>query len=143
MDPAGTAPRRAVDDRGSIVFGWLARLTLVLGLLGLVAFEVMSIAVARVSLQDYGQEAAQDAIHTYQETHNPRLALQSATAVAEEHGATIGKHTFTISPDGAVSFSISNTATTLLLYRVDQMASLAHVHTTIYQEPIEDAGIQR
>lgn len=140
MDPAGTSPRNAVGDQGSIVVGWLTRLTLVLGLLGLVGFEVLSIAVARVSLEDYGKEAAQEAIHTYQNTHNPTLAYQSAVSVADEHGARIAKKSFTVTPDGAVSFTISNTATTLVLYRVDRLASLAKVRTTIYQEPIEDGG---
>lgn len=143
MEAAGSRLRAAAGEDGSIVFGWLARLTLVLGLLGLIGFEVLSIAVARVSLEDYGQQAAQDAIATFQHTHDPDLAYQSAVAVAEEHGAKIPKRTFAITPDAAVSFDISNTATTLVLYRVDRFASWARVRTTIYQEPIEDSGLQQ
>ena len=143
MDAAGSRLRPFSGDGGSIVLGWLARLVLVLGLLGLVGFEVLSIAVARVSIEDYGQQAAQEAITTFQQTNDQELAYQAAVAVAEEHGARIPKRTFSISPDAAVSFDIANTATTLVLYRVDRFASWADVRTTIYQEPIEDSGLQQ
>lgn len=143
MDPADRSYPPVVEDVGSIVVGWLTRLTLVLGLLGLVGFEVMSIAVTRVSMQDYGQEAAQEAISTFQESHDASRAFLAAVTVAEGHGAHISRKSFVLTPDGSVSFVISTTATTLVLYRVDPLADLAKVRTTIYQEPIENAGLQQ
>jgi hypothetical protein len=143
MDAAGPArPVSVAPDDGSIVLGWLARLTITLTLLGVIGFEVLSIVVARVSIQNYGQEAAQAAITSYQQNHDPALALAAAQVVADQNGAKIAKRSFRVAPDGAVSFDISNTATTLVLYRVDRLASLADVQTTIYEEPFEQAGQQ-
>lgn len=143
MDAAGPArPVSVAPDDGSIVLGWLARLTITLTLLGVIGFEVLSIVVARVSIQNYGQEAAQAAITSYQQNHDPALALAAAQVVADQNGAKIAKRSFRVAPDGAVSFDISNTATTLVLYRVDRLSSLADVETTIYEEPFEQAGQQ-
>jgi hypothetical protein len=143
MDAAGPArPVTVALDDGSIVLGWLARLTITLTLLGIVGFEVLSIVVARVSIQNYGQEAAQAAITSYQQYHDPALAYAAAQVVADQNGAKIARRSFRMAPDGAVSFDISNTATTLVLYRVDRLASLADVETTIYEEPFEQAGQQ-
>jgi hypothetical protein len=95
-----------------------------------------------VSIQNYGQEAAQAAITSYQQYHDPALAYAAAQVVADQNGAKIARRSFRMAPDGAVSFDISNTATTLVLYRVDRLASLADVETTIYEEPFEQAGQQ-
>jgi len=129
-------------DDGSIVFGWLARVTLTLTLLGIVCFEVLSIVVARFSLEDNGLEAAAAAVTSYQAYGSPRLALTAADTVAEKYGATIVKKSFRVNPDASVSFEIRNTATTLVLFRIGPLASLAEVQTTIYDEPLEASGAQ-
>jgi hypothetical protein len=129
-------------DRGSIIFGWLTRLTLTLTVLGIICFEVLSIVVARFSLEDNGMEAGAAAVTSYQAYGNPRLALAAADAVAEQYGATIVKKTFRVNPDASVSFEIRNTATTIVLFRVSPLAHLAEVQTTIFAEPIESSGSQ-
>lgn len=130
---------RRNDDRGGIVVGWLTRLTLVLGLLGLVAFEVLSIAVAHVQVKDIGQSAAQEAITTFQTNGNPALAYESARSYADEHGANIKQKTFVITAD-SVSFVLDKTAPTLLLHRVGPLAEYAEVSTKVYAQPIETSG---
>lgn len=133
-------PPWACRDEGSIIVGWLTRLTLVLTLLGVLAFEVMSIAIAHIQVEDYGTEAGQEAIDVYQQTRDPRLAYLAATAVATEHQATIPRQSFQVADDGTVSFDLRATAPTLLLFRWSRTADLAEVTTTIYQEPIEQSG---
>jgi hypothetical protein len=140
--PAARITARARPDHGSIVMGWLARLTLMLTVLGVVCFEVLSIAVARFSIEDNGLEAAQAAIGNYQAYGSPKLALAAANTVAEKYGATIDKKSFRVTRDASVSFEIHNTATTLVLFRIGPLADLADVHTTIYDEPFEQSGIQ-
>ena len=126
--------RLRADDEGSIVFGWLGRLTLMLGLLGLICFEVLSIVVTRVALQDTGQTAGDRALTVYAEGHDGYEAYLAADQYAASQNATLVKKTFTISDD-AVSFDLKKTAPTLVLYRLDATAGLAQVRTTIYAEP--------
>ena len=143
MDAAAPAPPPAASrDDGSIVLGWLTRIALTLTILGITVFEVLSIVVANVSMQDYGQLAGQAAITSYASTKSVDQAYEAAVAVADEHNATIPRDSFQMMPDGGVTFDINATATTLLLYRLDQTASLAKVHATIHETPFEESGQQ-
>ena len=124
----------ANSDAGSIVFGWLGRLTLTLTLLGLLCFEVLSIVVTHVSVEDVGQTAGDRALTEYANTGNATTAFLAADEYAASQGAELVKKSFTVSKD-AVSFDLKKTAPTLLLYRFDATAGYAEVTTTIYAEP--------
>lgn len=137
MTTLGAGLRR--DDSGSIVFGWLGRVALTLTVLGIAAFEVMSIAVARIALEDVGQTAGDRALTSYSQTHDPYQAYVAAHDYAVANGAVLVKKSFTIDSD-SVSFKLKKTAQTLLLYRLDATAGLAQVQTTIYEEPIEQGS---
>lgn len=135
-------PHRGVSagDQGSIVLGWLTRLTLVLTIMGVLGFEVLSIAVAHVQVQDIGQTAAQDAISAYQESaKNPEFAFNAASAYAESQGASISKKSFVIT-DESVTFDLTKVAPTLLMYRWDKLDRYTVVKTTVYAEPLESGG---
>jgi len=126
-------------DQGSIVLGWLTRLSLTLAILGIIGFEVLSIVSVKVQISDIGQTAAQSAITQYQQTHNATTAFQAASASAESQGATIDETTFVIS-DKSVTFDLEKVAPTLFLYRWAPAAKYADVKTTVYAEPIEAGG---
>lgn len=126
--------RLRADDSGSIVFGWLGRLTLTLTLLGLLCFEVLSIVVTHVGLEDVGRTAGDRALTVYAETNNPTTAYLAADQYASSQGASLVKKTFTVTED-AVSFDLKKTAPTLLLFRLDATAGYAEVTTTVYAEP--------
>jgi len=126
-------------DRGSIVLGWLTRVTLILTLLGLAGFELLSVLVTRVAIEDIGQTAALEAIEDYKLNHDTAAAFHAASAEAEGQGASIIKKTFEID-DQSVTFELTKTAPTLLLYRVEATAGLAKVETTVYAEPLEEGG---
>ncbi len=126
--------RLGADETGSIVFGWLGRLTLTLSLLGLICFEVLSIVVTRVGVEDIGQTAGDRALTVYAETGDTTKSYLAADQYAASQGAKLVKKSFTVS-DEAVSFDLKKTAPTLLLFRFDATADLAEVDTTIYAEP--------
>ena len=126
--------RLGADETGSIVFGWLGRLTVTLSLLGIICFEVLSIVVTRVGVEDIGQTAGDRALTVYSESGNSQQAYLAADQYAASQGAKLVKKSFTIS-DEAVSFDLKKTAPTLLLFRLDATADLAEVQTTIYAEP--------
>jgi hypothetical protein len=127
------------SDAGSVVLGWFGRLALTFAVLGVVGFEVLSIAVTHVGIQDIGATAGDRALTTYEDSKNAALAYSAADQYASEHSATIVKKTFQIS-DQSVSFEITKTAPTLLLYRWDKTAGYAEIKTKIYQEPIVENG---
>lgn len=104
-------------DRGDIVLGWLARITVALSLLGVVAFEAVSIAVTRVSTKDAATNAAFEASQTWHETHDVERAYIEASAYAIDHGGTIEPDEFTVDDDGRVTLTMRRTATSLLLDR--------------------------
>jgi hypothetical protein len=129
----------AANDAGSIVFGWLGRLTLTLTLLGLLCFEVLAIVVTHVGVEDVGQTAGDRALTVYAASGNANSAFLAADEYAASQGAELVKKTFTVSND-AVSFDLRKTAPTLLLYRFDVTADYAEVTTTIYAEPFVKSG---
>ncbi len=131
--------RRSSSDHGDIVLGWLTRITVIFTVLGVVGFEVLSIAVAHVQIQDIGQTAGQDAIETYHQSRNPVLAYDTAKAYAESHDARIVKKSFVID-DESVSFDLVKVAPTLLMYRWDKLAKYTEVTSTVYQESLESGG---
>ena len=65
------------------MLGWLTRITLIFALLGLLGFEVLSVAVTHVQIQDIGQSAGQDAISRLPAVPQFVLAFEAASAYAE------------------------------------------------------------
>ena len=128
-----------LPDTGSVVVGWLTRLVMTFAILGLIGFEVLSVAVTHVQIQDIGQSAAQKAIDTFQQNQNPSLAYQAAETYAVSQGSEINQKSFVITPQ-SVTFDLEKTAPTLLLYRWSRSAKWAQVETTVYAEPFETSG---
>ncbi len=127
-------------DAGSIVLGWLTKLTLTLAVVGLVGFEVLSIVVTHVTLRDVGTTAADAALTDFRERHDGQTSYEAAAAYAESQGATIPKRSFILNADGSVSFELRKTATTIVLYRIGPLAHYADVVVPIDQESIESTG---
>lgn len=130
-----TSVRTCRGDDGSIVFGWLGRVTVTLALVGLIAFEVLSIAVTQVGIADAGATAGDRALTVYADTKDPNAAFLAADQYVTSQGAVLVKKSFQISPE-SVTFEIKKTAPTLLLFRWDRTAGYAEVSTKIYEEPI-------
>ena len=118
------------------MLGWLTRITLIFAILGLVGFEVLSIAVTHVQQQDVGQSAGFEAISIYQSSRNPVLAYEAANIYAESHDTHVNKKSFVIT-DESVSFDMVKVAPTLLMYRWDKLAKYTEVTTSVYEEPLE------
>jgi len=106
----------ALSDGGAIVLGWLTRVAVVLGLIGVLAFDVISLAVTRLSVTDDANGAAVAAVHSYQETGNVDRAYEAALAAVRELNAndTIAPGTFNVSPDGRVTLTVQREAVTVV-----------------------------
>jgi Tfp pilus assembly protein PilV len=108
---------RVRGDRGDIVLGWLSKLVVVLGLLGLVAFDGISLAQARFQAADRATTAASAAAEDFRTNHDLQKAYNAAFATVS--GAdTIETKTFTVSTDGTVKLRLHHEATTLIVHRI-------------------------
>lgn len=116
------------------MLGWLTKLVVGLGLLGLVAFDAIAIGTARLSVQDQAGASARAASESYLHTHDVQAAYQAAAAVAAEADPSneIPPSSFTAEQDGTVTLRVRRTATTLVVQRIgwiDQWADVSAVAT--------------
>jgi hypothetical protein len=112
-------------DRGDIILGWLVKLVVVLGLVGLAGFDVLSVATNRISLSDDGTTAAMAASDVYGSSHSSRAAYAAADRSAKDAGATLETRGFQILPDGTVFLTLHRTAHTLIIKRVGPLQRFA------------------
>ena len=108
---------RTQDDRGDIVLGWLTKLALVLGVLGLIAFDGISLVQAHFQAADRATVAAAAAADEYRGSHDVQRAFNAAYATVTGDD-TIETKTFQVGTDGSVRLRLHHTATTLLLHRI-------------------------
>ncbi len=80
MDSSHPPARRPgpARDGGGIVVGWLAKITVVVGVVGVALFDAISIGVSRLAVEDAGALAAREASTDLARTGD----LQAATAAA-------------------------------------------------------------
>jgi hypothetical protein len=115
---------RIDGDRGDIVLGWLTKLVVIIGLLGLVGFDGVSLVQARFQAADRATRAAEAASDSYATAKDVQAAFDAAYATTVD-GDVIETKTFAIAPDGTVRLRLHHTATTLLLYRVKALQHYA------------------
>lgn len=128
-------------DRGSIVVGWLVRLTLTLGLLGLIGFELLSIAVTHVTVQDIGSQSADAAQTSWAQVHSIPQAYAAAEEYARSQGATIPHNSFAVNADGSMRFVVRKVATTLVVGHIHPLSKWAVVTYPVDVPPTEGSGV--
>jgi hypothetical protein len=118
-----------VRDEGGIVLGWLTKLAVSLAIVGVVLFDVISVATAKMSVEDQGAAAAFTASDTFARTHDAKQSLDSAQkAVAESNPTNVlDVNTFRIDPDGTVHLRVSREAPTLVAHYVGKLRELCNV----------------
>lgn len=119
----------AADDRGDVVLAWLVKLTVVLALLGVVAFDAVSIGTTRLSVQDQGDAAARAASETWLRTRDANQSFKAATAAATEANPlnVVVASTFRVEPDGTARFTIERRASTLVVRYIGPLRKVAVV----------------
>jgi hypothetical protein len=108
---------RVHGDRGDIVLGWLTKLVVALALLGLVAFDGISLVQARFQAADRATTAANAAADSYKASKNVQLAYNAAVATLNT-GDTIETKTFSIASTGVVTLRLHHKATTIIVARI-------------------------
>jgi hypothetical protein len=98
--------------------GWLTKIVVAIALVGVCAFEVIAIAVTKVSTKDDATTAAFEASQRWLDTHNVQQAYDTAEAYAVEHGGIVDAETFSVADDGRVTLTMRKEATSLVLFRL-------------------------
>ncbi len=112
-------PARVRGDSGAIVLGWLTKLALLLGVLGIFAFDGISLVHTHLTASDAATTAANAAAENFKTTKNVQLAYNAAIAtVGTNPDATIETTTFHIGSDGVVTLRLHLKATTLILRHI-------------------------
>jgi hypothetical protein len=121
-------------DRGDIVLGWLTRLTVVLGLVGLVGFDAISLGVGRLATEDAAHAAAGAAVRSWADTQDVQRAYEAALSELDPVSGlegTIPPSSFSIAPDGAVTLTLERTSATMLVEKVPPIRSWATSRATV------------
>ena len=105
-------------DSGSIVLGWLTKLTVVLVLVGVVLFDFVAVGVARMSASDDANTAAQAASAEWAHSHNVQLAYDAAVEAITNPAEQVLVRGFTIGTDGSAHLLLRRDVTTLVAYRI-------------------------
>lgn len=116
------------DERGTIIVGWLTKVALVLTLVGVMGFDLISVATTKIGATDDATNAARIGSEAWVDSRGDvQEAYAAALAYAEKKGASIDPADFSVEPDGTVRVRIVKTATTLLMYRNGTTKKWAHV----------------
>lgn len=115
------------SEAGDVITSWLVQILLVLAVIGLIAYEILSVAITNVSLDDNAREVARAARDAYRGDQS----LDETTATAEEVAATHGVTVVGVAVDGDVLvIDLRKRAPTLLVHRVGPLEDVATATTS-------------
>jgi hypothetical protein len=117
-----TAGVSGPSDRGGIVLGWLMRVTIVLVLMGVLAFDVFSLAYTNVTtVDDAGIVAGTGAQSLIENPHDQKAARTVSVTQAEDLGVRMRTKDWWVDESGEVHVTVSRDAKTLALHYIPQL----------------------
>jgi len=99
-------PAGSKDDAGAVVVGWFAKIAITIALLGTLAFDGVSIAVARAHVTDIASDAADAASSRFIESgpaFSAVQALDAAQSKATSEGGSVAPSDLVITRQGHVT----------------------------------------
>jgi hypothetical protein len=110
--------RKTGNDRGAARLSTLTFLIVVLAIIGVVAFDGVSVMSSRVTAQNDAQTAAYAASQSWHSNQNLDEAYQAAVTSLAGKADTVLTHHFTIDADGTVHLLVRRKARTVLLNHI-------------------------
>ena len=118
---------RVHDERGDIIGSWLVQLLLVMAVLGLLGYELLSIAISTLTVDGDAEEVVDAATDAYARHENTTEALEAAEAEAERRGARVTD----LAVDGEeLGVTVSRDTPTLFVHRIPGLEGTADVSAT-------------
>lgn len=117
------------NDRGDIVLGWLVRVIALLAVLGVMAFDVLSVGSSRLSIDDQATTAARAAADSWAASHDMQGAFDTAWRSATEADATndVDVKSFSIDAAGVAHVTLRREAPTFVVRLIPPLRRLAVV----------------
>lgn len=115
------------DERGDIIGSWLVQLLLVMAVVGLVGYELLTVAVTALTLDGTADEVADAAAEAYEDTEDEDDALAAAEQEADETRTEVVELTV---EDDWLHVTIVRPTSTLFVHRVPGLDGLADVAIT-------------
>ncbi len=110
------------EQDGAATGSWLVQLLAVLAVLAVVGFEVVSIGLASLSVDDGSRQVARAAAAAYRDGGSLEAATAAAAEAAQVHDATVTD----VAVDGEeLTVTLERQAPTLLVKRIAPLADLA------------------
>lgn len=125
------------QDSGAIVLGWLTKLAATIALVGLIAFDGVSLVQAHFSAADRAGTYASSAAEKYQGTKDINAAYAEAEAAAQIDGDSVDIQGFSVTPDGHAHLTLRHSAKTLWMHKIGFLKKF-----TVVTEQGEGAGAQ-
>ena len=118
-------------DSGSIVLGWLTKLSLSIALLGVLAFDGVALVKTHVNAADHANTAALAAVESWKQSKDVQVAYDAATAAVAATGDTLDPKQFVVDPStGRIRLEVTEQAVTLWLHRVGPLKKYGTVHAS-------------
>jgi hypothetical protein len=125
-------------DHGTIVLGWLTKLTVGLALAGALFFDTFSLMATQLGAQDQAVTAASEAARAWRDTGDIQATYDRASSTIEPGTtAEIDVTTFRIDPDGTAVVTITRTAPTFLLKHVPPLRKFIEATATADAKPVQ------
>jgi Flp pilus assembly protein TadG len=112
-----------------VITGWLLKIVLVIGLIGLFAVDAGSPLIVRAQVDGAAHDAANDAAAEYLQSRNADAARAKAEADATKEGASIEK--FEIDNQGLIHVTVYKRARSILLGKWNKLKSWYDVRVSV------------
>lgn len=109
-----------------MVIGWLTRVTVVLAVLGVLAYDGIAVAVAHVSTDDAANTAASAAVDSWRQRADLTSTYAAAQAALPAGDDLVGG-SLSVAVDGSVTLRVHKDIDTLVLRHLPRSADLTEV----------------
>ena len=125
------------NDRGDIVLSWLVRVIALLAVVGVMAFDVLSVGSSRLSIDDQATTAARAAADSWAASHDLQGAFDAAWRSATEADATndVDVKSFSIDAGGVAHVTLRREAPTFIVRLIPPLRRLAVVRAVGDSQP--------
>ena len=123
----GDRGARVHDERGDIITGWLGQLLIVMAVVGLLGYELLSIAITTLTLDGDAEQVVDAAADAYGHAESRDDALEAARAEAEQRGAEVVD--LVVEQDQLV-VTVARETPTLVVHRIPGLEGTADVAAT-------------
>jgi len=146
VDTASQASSRALargaalrqrGDAGDIIGSWLIKVTLILAVLGVFAFDGISVLSTNVTLEDTAFGSARAATYATGQHRNVQLAYDRAQSFASAQNPlnTVDPTSVRFGENGSVTVTLTRTASTLVLQHLGSLQDWATQSATRTAQP--------